>query len=486
MNNAKTLVVGAGAGGLTLALLLAKTGRSVLLIDSQPEVGGYLRRFKRKGVMFDTGYHFTGGFNGVMTQMMQVLGIADIVGGTPIPHRIVLRDGGYDILLPAGCGHAGTEECICQAFPDSADGLHRMFEMERQIWKTTPMSDLRDLTPLDLDISINDIRTVDEVCQNVLNLTDPAAINAAGSFAMCHGTPFSEASMCFHSRVSYALHDDLARPHRGGDTMIEGFLREAAKLDIEIKTSAELLPFRDEHVACFADGSSVAVDQVFFTIHPSAIANLLPEKARTSSLKRRISRQRETCSFFCAYFLVDDGVDVPMGLTSFFTHNDINRILLDGCDSSSTGIQIAHENGKISIATFRTMRMENMPDAFKVPHRERLQLQEYQDFKNRLCSEIETELVGIYPQLKGHLTAVESGSPLTCLDYDPPTGSAYGTRCICGQARLFGRLPAENFFVAGQSALVPGVMGTSLASFSVFRQVVGEAVWCDLIKRSLN
>ena len=88
------------------------------------------------------------------------------------------------------------------------------------------------------------------------------------------------------------------------------------------------------------------------------------------------------------------------------------------------------------------------------------------------------------PELKGHLHPVASGSPLTCLDYDPPTGSAYGARCICGQSRMFGALPIRNFFVAGQSALVPGVMGTMLTSFSVFRQAMGEEVYGRLIRES--
>ncbi|MBQ5894869.1 MAG: NAD(P)-binding protein, partial [Rikenellaceae bacterium] len=40
---------GSGAGGLTRALLLARSGRPVTLIESQPEIGGYLRRFYRNG-----------------------------------------------------------------------------------------------------------------------------------------------------------------------------------------------------------------------------------------------------------------------------------------------------------------------------------------------------------------------------------------------------------------------------------------------------
>ena len=102
-----------------------------------------------------------------------------------------------------------------------------------------------------------------------------------------------------------------------------------------------------------------------------------------------------------------------------------------------------------------------------------------------MAKEAEAEITAVYPALKGKLHVQASGSPWTCLDYDPPTGSAYGARCICGQARICGQLPVTNFFAAGQSALVPGVMGTMLASFSVFRQVLGEDVYTGLLRRFL-
>ena len=47
MKKKQTIVVGSGAGGLTLALLLARAGRRVTLLEIQPEIGGYLRRFSR-------------------------------------------------------------------------------------------------------------------------------------------------------------------------------------------------------------------------------------------------------------------------------------------------------------------------------------------------------------------------------------------------------------------------------------------------------
>lgn len=488
------IVCGSGAGGLTLALLLARSGRPVTLIESQPEIGGYLRRFYRNGIPFDTGYHFSGGFSpgGIMEQMMQVLGLSDAVSGTPIPNRIVLAESGKEILLPAGCGHSGAAEICCSAFPDDAEKIREFFRIEQEIWDTTPMHDLHDLTPLTPDFSRYDLSTAEEICQS-LGLS-PAATACTGSFAMCHGTPLSEAPMSFHARVGYALHADLARPTDGGDAMIRAFKREAAKYGLDIRTGTELLKFSAPdadgacHKAHLSDGTILDAEQIFFTTHPFAIQNVLPDEAKTPSHERRIRRLKESCSFFCTYFTADEAM--PDGLVSYFSGNDIDHILTDGTRAHSTGILFNRERDRNgvqhnTVSAFRTMRFEGMPQPFSPDHRQRLTDEAYQSFKAQMIRETEAEIERFYPALKGKLHVQASGSPWTCLDYDPPTGSAYGARCICGQARICGQLPVTNFFAAGQSALVPGVMGTMLASFSVFRQVLGEDVYTGLLRRFL-
>jgi len=484
----RTIVVGSGAGGLALALLLARAGRAVTLVESQPTVGGYLRRFSRGGIRFDTGYHFSGGFNGVMRQMNRVLGIDDLVAAEPIGNRIILRESGDDLWLPPGCGHRDVEEIFRTAFPNEAAAIGEYEAAIREIWRTTPMRDLSDLAPLQLDISPFDLETVDGFCDR-LGLSR-AARTAVGSFAMCHGSPTGEAPMSFHGRTGFSIHDCLSRPIGGGDPMIAGFRREAAKLGIEILAGATLLRFADPdsngecREALLADGTRIDAEEVFFTIHPRAVRELLPEKALTPSFSRRIRRMRESTSFFCAYFLADGAVELKPGLISLVVGNDLNSILLGG-DAYSTGYLLGREPGADgglhnSIAAFRTMR--ELPAAFSLPHRERLRLAAYQEFKERVVQEIADDLAGIMPELKGHLTPVASGTPLTCLDYDPPTGSAYGVCCTCGQSRIFGRLPVRNFYAAGQSALVPGVMGTMLASFTVFRTAVGEETYRRVIR----
>ena len=54
-------VVGAGIGGLAVAALLARTGRSVVLLERAAEVGGACQPIVRDGYRFDAGATFFAG-----------------------------------------------------------------------------------------------------------------------------------------------------------------------------------------------------------------------------------------------------------------------------------------------------------------------------------------------------------------------------------------------------------------------------------------
>jgi all-trans-retinol 13,14-reductase len=54
-------VVGAGASGITSALVMARNGYDVALIEKSKRTAPLLRGFTRRGVFFDTGFHYSGG-----------------------------------------------------------------------------------------------------------------------------------------------------------------------------------------------------------------------------------------------------------------------------------------------------------------------------------------------------------------------------------------------------------------------------------------
>src|SRR5574337_316208 len=71
-------VVGAGLGGLTTAALLARTGRSVILVDRAPRPGGVAREQEIEGCRFDVGATFLSGFGpgSPLATLCQRLGVS--------------------------------------------------------------------------------------------------------------------------------------------------------------------------------------------------------------------------------------------------------------------------------------------------------------------------------------------------------------------------------------------------------------------------
>ena len=71
--DADTIMVGAGAGGLTAAAYLAALGRRVTVIDRQPMPGGNTAAFTHQGYEFDIGLHYLGSRADVQPAVRAVL-----------------------------------------------------------------------------------------------------------------------------------------------------------------------------------------------------------------------------------------------------------------------------------------------------------------------------------------------------------------------------------------------------------------------------
>ena len=79
------------------------------------------------------------------------------------------------------------------------------------------------------------------------------------------------------------------------------------------------------------------------------------------------------------------------------------------------------------------------------------------------------------PSYSGRLRVIDSASVLTFRDYlNSPDGSAYGVKQKIGQYNVVGKLPLRNCYAAGQSAVLPGVIGSMMSSLLVGRSVLGK------------
>lgn len=229
------IVVGAGIGGLTLAVLLSMNNRKVLLLEKNASIGGAMKRFYRKGAPFDTGFHFTGGFykGGVLHDMLTVLGIHDYIEpvflSTGEANRFVFESDGLAYDMQPGISN--LRQNLKKYFPGEQMAIDKYFDMVTMVSEKTVSLDLRKIS-MSPDVIEEDFISLDEVLNG---LTQNKLLKALlSTYTMCYGVKPEEISFANHSRVCYGLYESVARIKRGGEAFIDAFKGEISRLGIDV------------------------------------------------------------------------------------------------------------------------------------------------------------------------------------------------------------------------------------------------------------
>ncbi|PLX82987.1 MAG: hypothetical protein C0617_12905 [Desulfuromonas sp.] len=94
------VIIGAGAAGMSAALILARAGQKVALVEKAARTAPVLRGFRRQGVQFDTGFHYTGGLGEgePLDLFFRHLGLAGRL------EKKAYDPDGFDVIRDAGRG----------------------------------------------------------------------------------------------------------------------------------------------------------------------------------------------------------------------------------------------------------------------------------------------------------------------------------------------------------------------------------------------
>ena len=499
MKKYDSIVIGSGASGLTMALLLGLNRHKVLLLERGPQPGGSLARFTRDGVPFDTGFHFTGGLNpgGLLDRMCGVLGVRDLIQpvfmATDHAHEFRIESAGQTFALPAGTAALRTR--LADYFPGERQAIDRYFARVDAVCANTATLDLTQIGQHG--------RATEEEYVSLRQVLDgltgnPLLKALLSGFAMCHGTKPADVSFANHSRVCVGLYESTARIEGGGEALIAAFRRRLAACDVELRTNTWIdacLDVADDRVGRVRlnTGEEVAFDNGVLTIHPWDILRLLPAEHLSKAFASRV-RGFESAAGFFTVFATLSAPQVPHGygssIVSLFPGDDFDA-MLDPAFPPPRPLVIVK-----SLERTRQGTTQPVLTAFEPSFPEHVAAWSdsrtghrpsgYEAYKAETTARIRDRLLAHEPELGATLKIVAAASLLTYRDYlHSPDGSAYGIKQKVGQFNLFGKLPLRNLYAAGQSALLPGLVGAMMSSFIVCRSVIGKEPFTQFMQQRL-
>ena len=153
------VIVGAGPGGLTAGMLLAKRGFKVTLFEKNPEVGGRNRPLRLDGFTFDTGPTFLM-MKFVLEQMFEEAGrrLDDYVQTVPLDPMYRLKFDDRELLVSSDAETMRRE--LRQAFPEGDAGLDAFLAKEEKRFHKLYGCIQRDYSSLGKFLSLDLIRAL--------------------------------------------------------------------------------------------------------------------------------------------------------------------------------------------------------------------------------------------------------------------------------------------------------------------------------------
>ena len=153
------VIVGAGPGGLTAGMLLAKRGFKVTLFEKNPEVGGRNRPLRLDGFTFDTGPTFLM-MKFVLEQMFEEAGrrLDDYVQTVPLDPMYRLKFDDLELLVSSDAETMRRE--LRQAFPEGDAGLDAFLAKEEKRFHKLYGCIQRDYSSLGKFLSLDLIRAL--------------------------------------------------------------------------------------------------------------------------------------------------------------------------------------------------------------------------------------------------------------------------------------------------------------------------------------
>lgn len=477
----KVLIIGSGIGGLSAAIILARLGYDVTVIEKNRHPGGMLRSYVRHGVHCNVGVHYMGALaqGQVLRRCFDYLGITDQLSlirmGVDGPvDRYYFNDRHLDIDrfdLPAGFG--AYEENLKTAFPGQKSQIEGLMAMLQR--------SARHLDQLDFLFSEQPAHFWIEQTESLGAIFDqlgcsPGLRAVFGMPSVLIGVPPAVCPQFYHTVALASYLFSAWRLEDHGARMADVCAHRLAALGGRLRTGRAVKRIRTAGGRILGvtleSGEQLDAPIVIGAIHPKAVVGLLDSDNVKASYRRRILGLTDTAGMVAVHALV------PAAKHPAIPHNVFSiETEPDGAIRDLIYLQVRPSGQpEHNLLSLITSGHEDLWQAWQHTGSGR-RGPEYLQQKNKIAHRLIADIEGVAGPFSG-LQVIDVYTPLTIRDWvGSPNGSAYGVMRSTDQlmsAALLNRTALRGLFLAGQSVLAPGILGTILGSLATVQFIVGS------------
>ncbi|WP_294213481.1 NAD(P)/FAD-dependent oxidoreductase [uncultured Chryseobacterium sp.] len=492
------LVIGSGLGGLVSALILAKEGMKVAVLEKNNQYGGNLQTFSRNKKIFDTGVHYLGGLSEGQNlyQYFSYLGIMDDL------EIRQMDENGYDHITFGGDATAyphaqGYENFIAHLshyFPEEKENIENYCEEIRYVCRQFPLYNLsaeerynEEVLHLNTRRFIESI-TSDKKLQSVLL---GANFLYAGN---SEDVPFYVHALTVNSYMQSAY-----KCVKGGSQISRLLIRKLREYGAEVYKHTEVseLVFDEQNIlrsAKTACGRVFAAKQFISNIDIRATVKLIGENRLKKSFLNRIMSWEPTSSCFSVYIVLK-----PQSV-SHFNYNVYHYASEDSvwnafryrkgqwpetymlsCTPSTAHPDFAESLTAISYMDFEEVKQ--WEDTVNTIVHEHSRGEAYERFKQEKAEAMIDALEKKIPDLRNYIDHVYTSSPLSYRDYIGSfEGNMYGYLKNSEnplKTMVSPRTKIDNLFLTGQSVNMHGILGVTIGAFGTCTEILGRELMSE-------
>ena len=338
-NAKKVVIVGAGPGGLAAAILLARSGAEVTIVERRGGVGGRTATIEKNGFKFDTGPTFFL-YPQVLREIFASAG-RDLEEEVPMAkldpqYRLVFGSGGELLATP---DVERMERAIAQLSPSDARRLRHFFADNRNKLRRftpflqCPFESWRDLAKLDMLKLLPLLRPWRSLDSDLCSFFKDERIRLAFSFQSKYlgMSPFTCPSL--FSILSFLEYEHgVFHPVGGCGAVTAAMARIAQDLGARILLNEPVEEMLFDGRKCTAVRTAkrtLAADAVVVNADfAHAMQHMTPDRLRRRWTNARIEKKRFSCSTFMLYLGLE-GVNDHVSHHTIYLAKDYKRNLRD-------------------------------------------------------------------------------------------------------------------------------------------------------------